>query len=64
MGRSEDDKIYTRCLNDLKAYMGIPPYIKHPSNNSQIYYNWCITKYGEELVQKCKLILEQEIENS
>jgi hypothetical protein len=43
-----------RCLDELKVYYGIEPYIYHISAGSGQYYWWLKTKYSENMIKECE----------
>lgn len=50
----------SKCLDDMRAYLGLPPYAHHVSRDSGVFYSWCIKKYGEELMEECIEELKSE----
>jgi len=50
----------SKCLDDMKAYLGLPPYVGHRTNGSGVYYQWLLRKYSKELVQECEKELIDE----
>ena len=48
------NEIKRKCKDDLKAYLGLPPYVGHASNGSGVYYYWLIRKYGTDLIRECQ----------
>lgn len=51
----------TKCIEELKVYLGQSPYQNHQNVGSGYYYNWLLIKYGKKLINSCMEKLKDEV---
>jgi hypothetical protein len=49
-----------KCKDELKAYLGLPPYEEHISKDSGVFYQLLLYKYGRKMVEKCEKELKDD----